>query len=84
MKLQLLIIVLFFITVTHAQNVGIGTPTPQAKLHVADGPVVFTGGAGIPASPANTPVSGAGTRMMWYPDKAAGLNTLCVATNFHN
>ena len=48
---------------------GIGTPTPQAKLHVADGPVVFTGLAGIPESSAITPLSGAGTRMMWYLTK---------------
>ncbi|MBL7738111.1 MAG: tail fiber domain-containing protein [Chitinophagaceae bacterium] len=54
-----------------AQNVGIGTTTPIARLHVADSNVLFTGPATLPASPANTPASGAGTRMMWYPGKAA-------------
>jgi len=56
-------------------KVGIGTTTPAALLHVngvlsGGGNVVFTGlmktiSPGIPA------VSGAGTRLMWYPDKAA-------------
>ncbi len=55
-----------------AQNVGIGTNTPVARLHVADSNVLFTGPIGfLPASPANPPASGPGTRMMWYPDKAA-------------
>lgn len=52
-------------------NVGIGTNAPQAKLHVADSNVVFTGSLTLPPSPVNPPISGAGTRMMWYPDKAA-------------
>lgn len=56
--------------VANGGNVGIGITTPTAKLHVADGSVVFSvpgdiGGAGP------TPVSGAGRRMMWYADKAA-------------
>ncbi|MBP6730472.1 MAG: hypothetical protein KA149_00345 [Chitinophagales bacterium] len=53
-------------------NVGIGITAPKARLHVADSAVVFTG---PPTIPTNTnfapPVSGAGTRMMWYPQKAA-------------
>ena len=52
-------------------NVGIGTNTPAAKLHVAESPVVFVGPATLPGTPAVTPVTGAGTRMMWYADKAA-------------
>ena len=52
-------------------RVGIGTTTPVARLHVADSSLVFTAPSSLPASPANPPVSGAGTRMMWYPDKAA-------------
>ena len=52
-------------------NVGIGTTTPLARLHVADSGVVFTGSATLPASPGNPPVSGPGARMMWYPQKAA-------------
>ena len=46
-------------------NVGIGTESPFGKLHVQDGAILFNGTTG------STPVSGAGTRMMWIPDKAA-------------
>lgn len=52
-------------------NIGIGTSNPLAKLHVADSNVVFSAVGDIPASPGNPPISGAGRRMMWYPDKAA-------------
>ena len=44
-----------------AGNVGIGTTEPNAKLHVADGSVLFSGNIG------GTPVSGAGRRLMWIP-----------------
>lgn len=57
------------------KRIGIGTTEPAAILHThgigtGGGNVLFTGlrkisGAGDP------PVSGAGTRMMWYPDQAA-------------
>lgn len=57
--------------VIYAQNVGIGISAPKARLHVADSSVVFTGPASLPGTPGNTPVSGAGNRMMWYADKAA-------------
>ena len=57
-----------------AQNVGIGTTTPQARLHVTDSNVLFTG-HGIPLDPdyvtPNPPASGMGFRMMWYPGKTA-------------
>jgi hypothetical protein len=55
-------------------NVGIGTDNPTALLHTygagtSGGNVLFEGlkkdSTGYP------PISGAGTRMMWYPDKAA-------------
>jgi hypothetical protein len=52
-------------------NIGIGTNTPAARLHVNDSSVVFTGPAPLPTTPGDPPVSGVGTRMMWYPDKAA-------------
>lgn len=52
-------------------KVGINTATPQAMLHVKDSSVLFTGAATLPVSAGNPPVSGAGSRMMWYPDKAA-------------
>jgi hypothetical protein len=54
-----------------AQNVGIGTSNPKARLHVTDSSVAFSAnGLAMPA-PGNTPVTGAGRRMMWYADKAA-------------
>lgn len=58
-------------TVLKNGNTGLGTNTPSARLHVADSSVVFTGPATLPLSPSAPPVSGAGTRMMWYPQKAA-------------
>ncbi|MEO6540380.1 MAG: hypothetical protein ABIN74_05295, partial [Ferruginibacter sp.] len=64
-----MVINLFFAT---AQNVGIGTTTPVARLHVADSNVLFTGPATIPGTTTYyPPASGAGSRMMWYPQKAA-------------
>jgi hypothetical protein len=50
-------------------NVGIGTTTPVARLHVADSAVLFTGQQS--STPTDPPVSGAGLRMMWYPQKGA-------------
>ncbi|MFC1786298.1 hypothetical protein ACFLZA_02925 [Candidatus Neomarinimicrobiota bacterium] len=49
-------------------NVGIGTATPTANLHVGgvDG-ALFTG----TLDSGTIPSTGAGTRMMWYPKKAA-------------
>lgn len=54
-----------------SQNVGINTTTPLAMLHVKDSSVLFSGAANLPGTPGNPPDSGAGIRMMWYPDKAA-------------
>ena len=56
-------------------NTGIGTTTPTALLHTngigtGEGNVLFVGSFKS-SSPGNPPSSGAGTRMMWYPDKAA-------------
>ncbi|MBX3043050.1 MAG: tail fiber domain-containing protein [Ignavibacteriae bacterium] len=56
-------------------NVGIGTATPSALLHtsgtgIGAGNVLFEGEF-KDTDPGNPPVSGEGTRMMWYPDKAA-------------
>ena len=53
-------------------NVGVGTSTPLARLHVSDSSVLFTGPEIVPPSTTSEPpASGAGTRMMWYPQKAA-------------
>jgi|GEM_PF-1635915 len=46
-------------------RVGIGTNSPLAQFEVVNGSVLFSGTSGA------TPVSGAGTRMMWVPEKAA-------------
>src|SRR5258706_12892879 len=51
-------------------RVGINTTSPMAMLHVKDSSVVFTGPSVIP-QPGNTPVTGAGTRMMWFANRAA-------------
>jgi hypothetical protein len=72
-KLLLLSILFMLFTRVNAQigKVGINTATPQAMLHVKDSSVLFTGAATLPTTPGNPPVSGTGSRMMWYADKAA-------------
>ncbi|MBP7103081.1 MAG: tail fiber domain-containing protein, partial [Bacteroidales bacterium] len=60
---------------TNSGNVGIGTTIPDALLHVngtgtGGGDVLFTG-TYKSSNPGNPPASNLGTRMMWYPDKAA-------------
>ncbi len=52
-------------------NVGIGTNTPLARLHIIDSNVVFSAAGNTPGIPGNTPINGQGRRMMWYPDRAA-------------
>lgn len=56
-------------------NVGIGITAPTALLHTqgigtGEGNVLFTGSYKS-TKPGDPPASGEGTRMMWYPDKAA-------------
>ncbi len=51
-------------------GVGIGTTTPQARLHVTDSLVLFSATGDVPASP-SLPSLGDGRRMFWYPGKAA-------------
>ena len=72
MRQLIVISLLFLCIITNAQNVGIGTTSPVARLHVADSAVLFTGSSVVPATTIfNPPVQGAGSRMMWYPQKAA-------------
>jgi hypothetical protein len=52
-------------------NVGIGTHIPNAKLHITDGSVVAAMDGLAVDPPVATPVTGAGRRMMWHPNKAA-------------
>src|SRR5687767_14465425 len=72
--MKTLILVTAFLPVfihSYAQNVGIGTLTPLARLHVIDSSVVFSA-PGFPTFPVgNPPVNGFGRRMMWYADKGA-------------
>ncbi|CAN5406332.1 hypothetical protein BH10BAC3_BH10BAC3_39660 [soil metagenome] len=61
----------FLSSTAAAQNVGIGTSKPKARLHVTDSSVVFSATGIAPANPSNPPISGEGRRMMWYADKGA-------------
>jgi Chaperone of endosialidase/YadA head domain repeat (2 copies) len=72
MKIIFTFLLIFFCLRSFTQNIGIGTAVPVARLHIADSNVVFTGPLNVPvATSFNPPVQGAGTRMMWYPQKAA-------------
>ncbi len=73
MRWYAFILMVLFSSVLLAQvgKVGINTNFPAAMLHVKDSSVVFTGSNTLPGFPGNPPLSGSGTRMMWYPDKAA-------------
>ena len=72
MKKKLLLLHLLAVTFfANAQNVGIGTTTPLARLHVKDSSVLFSATGGASVTPGNSPISGEGRRMMWYSDKAA-------------
>ena len=73
MKNIIFILMTFLLfNMTYAQNVGIGTISPLARLHVADSSVLFSGPSIIPATTSFLPpVHGAGTRLMWYPEKGA-------------
>lgn len=67
-----LTVFVLMIQTVQAQNVGIGTSNPVARLHVADSNVVFTGPSNVVNNPsANPPAQGPGSRMMWYAQKAA-------------
>jgi hypothetical protein len=61
--------------ISRTGNVGIGTSTPTALLHIkgtatGEGNVLLTG-VYKTSNPGDPPASGEGTRMMWYPDKGA-------------
>lgn len=71
-KIVLPFIFSFISSISIAQNVGIGTTTPLARLHVMDSNVVFSGPAVVPITTSFVPgVEGAGARMSWFPQKAA-------------
>lgn len=82
-KMMLLLFIAFSIHNAIAQkHVGIGTSNPLAALHVADSSVLFTGPATLPVIATLPPVSGAGTRMMWYADKAAFRTGIVTGTSW--
>jgi hypothetical protein len=62
---------LLAMTIDPDGNVGIGTSTPLARLHVTDNSVLFSATGNLPGQVGAPPVSGAGRRAMWYVDKAA-------------
>ena len=70
-KVIVYLLITFICVITHAQNVGIGTTTPLARLHVVDSSVLFSAVGIAPSDAGNTPLQGMGRRMMWYADKAA-------------
>src|SRR6185436_16539527 len=70
-RILVLIVIVLVVGNSYAQNIGIGTNNPKARLHIADSSVLFTANAVLPVSPNDPPVTGTGTRMMWYADKAA-------------
>ncbi len=74
------------ITILKNGNVGVGTNSPTALLHTlgtgtGQGNAVFIGSYKS-SGPGNPPVSGAGTRMMWYPDKSAFRSGTIVSTQW--
>jgi uncharacterized protein (TIGR02145 family) len=71
MKKMICFIFLFISIMVDAQNVGIGTTTPFARLHVTDSSVLFSAPGATPGLQGLPPVQGSGRRLMWYPYKAA-------------
>lgn len=69
--LALLLILHFPFAILHSQNVGIGTTSPKALLHVADSSVVFSAQGDTPSIKHDVPIKGTGRRMLWYADKGA-------------
>jgi Head domain of trimeric autotransporter adhesin len=70
-KIFFLITLSFSCTILFAQNVGIGTLLPKARLHVADSSVVFSATGAAFFTSRKPPITGAGRRLMWYSDMAA-------------
>ena len=69
--------------ITATGKIGIGTVAPTARLQVTDSSVLFSATGTASATPGNTPVDGAGRRMMWYADKAAFRVGYVTANNWN-
>jgi trimeric autotransporter adhesin len=83
MKKNIFVVALAFLYINaNAQNVGIGTTMPKARLHVTDSSVAFSATGSISNTPGNPPLSGNGRRMMWYADKAAFRVGYALSTNW--
>lgn len=54
----------------HAQNVGIGTSQPKARLHVADSSVLFTSQTPLNLGTLISPLEAGGIGFMWHAPKA--------------
>ncbi len=70
-KVITILLIIFYCFNTYAQNVGIGTSSPLARLHVTDSGVLFSATGYIPGIQGLPSLQGQGRRLMWYPDKAA-------------
>src|SRR5687767_7422164 len=66
-----------------SQNVGIGTLSPLARLHVSDSSVVFSASGTATGTPGNPPISNDGRRMMWYADKGAFRSGYVTGANWN-
>lgn len=80
MSKKWIFLLLFPFQSVFSQNVGIGTLSQLARLHVVDSNVVFSA-AGNATGNNGPSISGAGRRMLWYPAKAA-FRTGYVAGNY--
>jgi len=79
-----ILFLLFFTGATffcNAQNVGIGTNSPLARLHITDSSVLFSANGPAFTSIA-PPVSGAGRRLMWYAPKGAFRSGYVTGSNW--
>ncbi len=72
MKFKILATLAFVIIIQNsfAQNVGIGTTTPQARLHVADSNVYFSSPSSDPVG-GFTPTENGGYGLLWIAGKGA-------------